>query len=114
MAFKHTDIGPLVDEKPKEAAERLSKEIAQRGSNLSKTARELGVDYRTMTRWLAKLLEAGHDVRKMALDAQADAIARARILGGEPPPLPRRVGRPFKPRAVPARSTSRASGPASA
>lgn len=118
MAFKFTEIGPLVEQDPAQAAEKLVAEVASRGSNLSRTARELGVDYRTLTRWLEKLLGAGHDVRARALEAQVDAAAQARLRGEDPAPLPPRVGRPFKPRAVPrpasSRSTSRAAGPASA
>lgn len=114
MAFKFTDIGPQVDKEPAEAAAKLVAEIAARGSNLSRTARELGVDYRTLTRWLEKLLAAGHDVRARALEAQADAQAEARARGEEAPPLPARVGRPFKPRAVPRPRASRVAGPASA
>jgi hypothetical protein len=88
MAFRVTDIGSLIDEDPAQAASKLAAEIATRGSVLTRTAKELDVDYRTMTRWLARLLAAGYDVRTRALELQADAGT-----------LPRRVGRPFKPRS---------------
>jgi lambda repressor-like predicted transcriptional regulator len=99
--FKHTDIGPKVDKDPGKAADQLSAEIAARGSNLVRTAKELGVHYRTLTRWLDKLLDAGHDVRAKALELQVDAASEARAKGEKPVALPPRVGRPFKPRSVP-------------
>lgn len=100
MAFRFNEIGPLVDRDPTKAAERIASEIAKCGSNLTATAKALDVDYRTLTRWLEKLLAAGHDVRTKALEKQADAAALARAKGRQPIPLPPRVGRPFKPRAA--------------
>jgi hypothetical protein len=66
VAFTFTEIGPLVSRDPSAAAEKLADLLAAKGGNQTALQVELGVDYRTLTRWLTRLGEAGFDVRHMA------------------------------------------------
>lgn len=81
MSFRYTRIGELMNEdKFADAAQALVKELADEqfaaaertkkpvevGTNSSAVARKLKVNYRTVTRWIAVLLDRGHDVKTQA------------------------------------------------
>lgn len=81
MSFRYTQIGALMNEDNfAEAAKLLVKELADEqfataertskpvevGTNSSAVARKLKVNYRTVTRWIAVLLDRGHDVKTQA------------------------------------------------
>lgn len=81
MSFRYTRIGELMNEDNfAEAAALLVKELADEqfaaaertskpvevGTNSSAVARKLKVNYRTVTRWIAVLLDRGHDVKTQA------------------------------------------------
>lgn len=108
MAFRFSELGPLVLSDPATAAEKLADAIASAGGSLTAATKVLEVDYRTVTRWLERLLAAGHDVRHMALERVHDARALAVSQGKEPPPIPgARGGRPFKQRPSPGPAADR-------
>ena len=95
MAFRFSELGPLVISKPEEAADRLAAALAENGTDLGKTAKALEVDYRTLTRWLGRLLRGGLDVRHMALEKRADARVLDLAAGKVPEPVVPKKGRPF-------------------
>lgn len=67
MAFRVTEMTALLNEaKFAEAADLLATKIAGQGGCLAAAARELKVNYRTITRWLSLLQEQGLDVRTLA------------------------------------------------
>jgi transcriptional regulator of acetoin/glycerol metabolism len=96
------------------AAASLAAAIAKREGNLAAAARDVGVNYRTMTRWLAALSAAGHDVRtaveqqtskvkpraqrvsslqgKTADEQRKTILAEAKAAGGNLADVARRVG----------------------
>jgi len=105
MAFRFSNLGPTVQNKPADAAAFLAAKIAEHEEcSLTVAAAALEVDYRTLTRWLSKLLEAGYDVRTRALELRADARVMAQAAGQDPDPLPAKIGRPFRPRIRASRS----------
>lgn len=63
MAYRATNLGMLVQLDPERAAAKLRRHRAACGS-WTKVARKQGVDYRTLTRWLSRLAEAGYDARE--------------------------------------------------
>lgn len=70
MAYRATNLGMQVQLDPERAAAKLRRQHAALGT-WTKVARKHGVDYRTLTRWLTKLAEAGHDPRALEDDTQA-------------------------------------------
>lgn len=82
--FKFNDVGRLIGEKKHEEAKNiLVEQLVANGNNQVKAAKALGVDYRTFTRWLARLEQAGVDVRKAA---SAEIEKRAKPPEPEPEP----------------------------
>lgn len=82
MSFNYTQIGALINQdKFGEAAKQLVEvyvevqfdEAREAGSpvevktNGAAVARKIAVNYRTVTRWIAVLLDRGHDVKKQAI-----------------------------------------------
>jgi hypothetical protein len=61
--FRYTELGALVQQKPAEAAVLLRALIAANGGNVSAVARDRGVAYKTLTRWISSLAAMGHDPR---------------------------------------------------
>lgn len=94
MAFEYTEIGPLVARDPQAAAEKLAGLLAAQGGNLTRLVAALSVDYRTVTRWLAKLEAAGYDVRKLAGEKQAAETPAEAPPPSAPSPPRRRTPRP--------------------
>lgn len=93
MGFRYTNLGTKVSTEPAKAAEELIELYVKHGGNQTQIVKELGIDYRTLTRWLARLLEAGHDVRTQAMEKIELAQQQAEQTGGRPPPEPPKAGR---------------------
>lgn len=63
MAFRHNDLGRLVAEDPAEASARLTALYEANGRRQTRVAKALGVDRKTLARWLERLEAAGHPVQ---------------------------------------------------
>ena len=61
--FRFTELGPIVASRPQEGRVLLAALLRANGDNVSKTARSIGTTYRTVSRWIRLLTEAGHDPR---------------------------------------------------
>lgn len=66
MAFRDNEMGRLVRENPEEAANQLSTRLAEYDGNVRRLAESLEVPVSTISRWRAKLLDEGFDLREMA------------------------------------------------
>lgn len=64
MAFRHNEMGALVSSDPKRARAALEALFRTHEGNAVKVATELGVDYRTVTRWMTRLAKAGQQVKR--------------------------------------------------
>ncbi len=58
MSFRHQQLGSLVVSDPKRAGERLTELFNLHGS-LTKVARALPADSRTVARWIDRIVDAG-------------------------------------------------------
>jgi hypothetical protein len=91
--FRYTELGSLVAQDPAAAADELTRRLVDAGGSLTELCAQMDdVAYRTLLRWLARLADAGHDVRVRAGEALA-----ARQAGDAPSSQrePRR-GRPVR------------------
>jgi molybdenum-dependent DNA-binding transcriptional regulator ModE len=59
-----TELGFMVQTEPEKAAKRLRALLKKHKDNASAVARELEVEYRTVSRWFVSLEEAGFPVRE--------------------------------------------------
>lgn len=66
MAFRFCEMGAKVANNPKGAAADIAAALKRCDGYAVDAAKELGVDYRTFTRWLERLAAAGHDPRVIA------------------------------------------------
>lgn len=99
--FRVNELDRLAPRDPKAAAEKIAGVIASTENHLGRAAETLGVDYRTLTRWLTRLLDRyGIDVRQRALEIYVDRAQARAIATGESPKitLPSRARVVFKPR----------------
>ncbi len=90
MAFRYTNLGTTIAQNPQAAVDELIELLMAHDGNQSKAAAAIDVDYRTFTRWLARLQAAGHDVRAIVND-RIDERRRAADVGV--PPGPRKKSR---------------------
>lgn len=77
---KLTDMGLLIMTQPDVAAEKLNALLDDDGGNLQTVAPKLGVNYRTLKRWAARLEEAGFLLRRLGRGGHEK----------KPPPITRR------------------------
>lgn len=88
MTFRVTDTTLLFSRQDFRAAADAIKKAAV-GGNFSAAARTLGVNYRTMTRWLGTLLDKGIDVREELQLEPGGGQSSASRLAGQPPEVQR-------------------------
>lgn len=62
MAYRESRLGLLVRMDPRRAAGRILAALKRKDGNATHTAAMLGVDLRTLNRWLQKLADEGHDL----------------------------------------------------
>lgn len=63
MAYRESRLGLLVRMDPRRAAGRILTAFKRKGGNATHTAQMLGVDLRTLNRWLQTLASVGHDLK---------------------------------------------------
>jgi hypothetical protein len=61
--FHYTELGPLVEHDPASAAVLLRAKLAAARGNASEVARQEGVVYKTVARWIKVLTDKGLDPR---------------------------------------------------
>lgn len=81
MAYRESRLGLLVRMDPRRAADRIISAFKRKAGNATHTAAMLGVDLRTLNRWLQSLASAGHDLKPqietIRESARADRSHRA-------------------------------------
>ena len=75
MAYRKTPMGELVRTDPRAAAMMIGDLIVESRGNIAIAAMTIGVDYRTIARWIACLNRAGHSIRQRIQQAKARAKA---------------------------------------
>jgi len=64
MAFKYQTMGALIASRPREAVAQLRSLFAEHKS-IGKVAEAVGADARTLRRWITKLEEQGHSLKRL-------------------------------------------------
>ncbi len=78
MAFVHQPLGALVANNPQAAHDQLAELFATHGTREA-VSKATAVDARTLARWIAKLVKAGHgDPRKKKDEAKPGKKGRRR------------------------------------
>lgn len=62
--FHYTQLGPLVEHDPASACVLLRAKLSAANGNVSEVARQEDVTYKTVARWISRLVEKGFDPRQ--------------------------------------------------